>query len=131
MAFPRLNLLCSDARENTRKNSKVQNCQVLRAHSFAVHWPKLTYNTSLESPDIFLYEKFKKIGMGVFLGPFMNIKSNLISYNKTTIVPEWLSLSVWAFKAGTKIFVWDKKYFGPDNFDFVWNKNGFVRPGQK
>ena len=68
VAFPRLNLLCSGARENTRKNSKVQNCQVLRAHSFAVHWPKLTYNTSLESPDIFLYGNLNKNGAGVFLG---------------------------------------------------------------
>ena len=94
MAFPRLNLLFSDARENTRENSKVQNCQVLRPYNSYPPAPKLTYNTSLESPNIFLYEKFKKVDLKAFLSSFMNTQSNLVSYHKTTIVPVSLRLAV-------------------------------------
>ena len=95
MAFWRLNLLCSGARENTRKNSKVQNCQVLRPYNSYPPAPKLTYNTSLESPNIFLYEKFKKVDLKAFLSSFMNTQSNLVSYHKTTIVPVSLRLAVY------------------------------------
>ena len=94
MAFPRLNLLCSGARENTRENSKVQNCQVLRPYNSYPPASKLTYNTSLESPNIFLYEKLKKVDLKAFLSYFMNTQSNLVSYHKTTIVPDSLRLAV-------------------------------------
>ena len=33
----------------------------LGTHSFGAHGPNLTYNTSFESPNIFLYENFKKL----------------------------------------------------------------------
>ena len=52
-------VLCSGARENTRENPKVQNWQTSWAYNFDIPWPKLTYDTSFESPDIFLYRILK------------------------------------------------------------------------
>ena len=63
-------------------------------YNFFSPGPKLTYNTSLESPNIFLYEKLKEIDVGVFLSPFIYTQNTLISYHKTTIVPDSLRLAV-------------------------------------
>ena len=40
VAFPRLNLLCSGARENTRKNPKCLELPNSSVHSFAAHWAR-------------------------------------------------------------------------------------------
>ena len=67
----------------------------LRPYKFYPPAPKLTYDTCLESPNIFLYEKFKKIVLKAFLSSFLNTQINLVSYHKTIIVPVslWLAVS--------------------------------------
>ena len=87
VAFPRLSLLCSKSLLFGRPGFDSRRAPTLGTHSFGAHGPKLTYNTSFESPDIFLYEKFKKVDLKAFLSSFMNTQSNLVSYHKTTIVP--------------------------------------------
>ena len=51
----------------------------LMPYNFYPPGPKLTFNTSLERPDIFLYEKFKKIDLAAFLGSIMNTQSKFVS----------------------------------------------------
>ena len=71
--------LCSESLLFGRPGFDSRRAPNLSTHSFGAHGPNLTYNTSFESPNIFLYEKIKKIDLGAFLDPFMNNQSNLIS----------------------------------------------------
>ena len=62
--------------------------------NFEVCGQKWTFDTSLKSPDIFLYENIKEIELAAFLGSLMNSQNDLISYHKMTIVPVSLRLAV-------------------------------------
>ena len=94
MAFWRLNLLCSGARENTRKNSKVQNWQTLRAYNFADFWPIRVHSTSFESPNKYLLGLRKKNSLAALLIHITLNWNTPKSYHKMTIDREWVTLSV-------------------------------------
>ena len=57
VAFPRLSLLCSKSLLFGRPGFDSRRAPTLGTHSFGAHGPNLTYNTSFESPNIFLHEK--------------------------------------------------------------------------
>ena len=65
------------------------------SYNFEICGQKWTVDTSLKSPDNFLYGNIKDIELEAFLGSLKDSRNYLISYHKMTIVPVSLRLAVY------------------------------------